>query len=384
MNILFVSSFPIEPIAGGVQRVTSILADEFQKLGFLVHCLVLKKAVEELEFTIKHHFLPENDLSTQLNKNFYSNLLNEYQFDVIINQAGVYKEVIDFVADREGNSSKLFTVHHNCIQCLRDNYKNILLGSSYGKLLKVFGNKIVWDILLFNNKWKYANNFRNAINKSDKLVVLAESYKDELKTYLNSWPNEKIESISNPLSFDIQHIDLSMKENRLVYVGRVEYAQKQVHLLIPIWKEISRQFPDWHLDVVGDGNYLEQIKKDSDEANLSNIHFYGHQDPKPFLRRSKIFLMTSSFEGFPMVIVEAQLFGVVPIAFNSFSCLEYIFDGNAGLIINPFDLNEYILTLSLLMQDDRKRELFVEKGYKAASRFMPSKIAQDWVELMQN
>lgn len=383
MNILFVSSFPIEPVTGGVQRVTSILAEEFQKFGFSVQCLVLQKAENEIDYSVKHYFLPENGLNSKGNKKFYWKLLRKLQIDVIINQAGIYKEVVDFVSDKENQATKLFTVHHNCIQCLRENYKNILLGGSYGKLLKTIDNRLVWGILLYYNKKKYAVNFNNAIKKSDKLVLLAQSYKDELKTYLAQWPAEKVVAISNPLSFDVQNLDLSYKENRLVFVGRLEYAQKQVHLLIPIWKEISEQFPDWHLDIVGNGTYLPQLKQEVQDNQLSNIHFHGYQDPKPFLKKAKIFLMISSFEGFPMVIIEAQAYGVVPIAFNSFSCLDYIIKESSGIGIKPFNINEYIQNLNFLMNDNKTIKDMMLKGYEAASRFKPSKITQDWMRLMK-
>ncbi len=383
MNILFVSSFPIEPITGGVQRVTSILADEFQRLGFSVHCLVLQKAEHEIDYSIKHHFLPENGLNSMINKKFYWNLLRQLRIDVIINQAGIYKEVVDFVSDKKSKTIKLITVHHNCIQCLRENLKNILLGGSYGKLLRVIGNKIVWSILLYNNKRKYAFNFKNAIDKSDKLVLLSENYKNELKTYLTHLPAEKVVAISNPLSFDVQNLDLSKKENRLVYVGRVEYSQKQAHLLIPIWKEISKKFPDWHVDIVGDGMYLPQLKQEAQDNQLSNINFHGYQDPKPFLEKAKIFLMTSSFEGYGMVLVEAQAYGVIPIAFNSFPILQtMLLNFEAGVGVTPFDVGDYVEKLYTLMKEDNIRETMVFKGYEAALRFIPTKIAKDWVDLM--
>ncbi len=384
MNILFVSSFPIEPVTGGVQRVTSILANEFDKLGFSVNCLVMNNTSSQFAFTINHYFLPERGLTNSANKNFYHQLLGELKIDVIINQAGVIKEIVDFVSEKSNYNCKLFTVHHNCIKCLRENFKNIILGSTYGKIIKIFDFNVVWDILLINNKIKYTKYFSTAINKSNKLVLLSEEYKSELNTYLKTWLEDKVVSISNPLPFSIQQVDLRKKENRLVYVGRVEYAQKQTHLLIPIWQQISKKFPDWHLDIVGDGTYLAELKNQSEKKNLINIHYHGYQDPQPFLEKAKIFLMTSSFEGYGMVLVEAQVFGVVPIAFNSFPILKnMLLNFSAGMGVRPFDIDDYVDKLSILICEEETRLLMIYNGYKAADRFIPSTIVQDWIKLFK-
>ncbi len=385
MIILFVSNFPIDPNRGGVQRMTSVLAEEFTKLGHNTFCLVLEKnnSITLTNGRLKHFFLPEQNLYNKKNTIFFVNLLNKLQVDIIINQTGVERKIVDFLNNgRKKYNFKLFTVHHNCIKCLVDNYWNIVSGSSYGKILKLIGSDILRSFLLFKIKHKQADYFNNAIEKSDKLVLLSEIYIHELKTYLNRWNNEKVVAIPCPIPFDIKQNDLNKKENRLIYVGRIEYAQKQAHLLIPIWKSISKRFPDWELDIIGDGSYLNQLKMESDKENLSRIHFHGYSDPRPFLEKAKILLMTSCFEGFSMVLIEAQAYGVVPIAFNSFPTLEFILmNFEAGIGVTPFSIDEYTEKLQDLILDNQKLELMASNGYLSAARFLPSKIVRYWLNL---
>lgn len=382
MNILFTFGSPLEPINGGVQRVTSILTKEFIKSGHQVSYLILSQKKSDFKYTIEHHFLPNSGLSDKNNISFYYKILEKLNIDIVINQSGIYKDMVDFVARAKEKNIKIFSVHHNCIACLRESYKNILLGSKYGILFKALDSKILWSLMLKRNKIKYAGYFKNCIEKSDKLILLSEKYIDELGVYITNWPSDKIVAINNPFPFEIQNIDLKRKENRLVYVGRIEYTQKQSHLLIPIWEKLGERYPDWHLDIIGDGSYLSQIKDEALNKKLRNIHFHGYADPRPFLEKAKIFLMTSSFEGYGMVIVEAQAYGVVPIAFNSFPILSYMFlDFKAGVGVEPFSIEDYTQKVIDLIENEQKINDFVKYGKVAVERFLPSKIAQDWENL---
>ena len=94
--------------------------------------------------------------------------------------------------------------------------------------------------------------------------------------------------------------------------------------------------------------------------------------------------MTSSFEGYGMVIVEAQAYGVVPVAFNSFPILSYMFmDFKAGVGVEPFSIEDYTQKVIDLIENEQKINDFVTFGKGAVERFLPSKIAQDWVSLFK-
>ena len=84
------------------------------------------------------------------------------------------------------------------------------------------------------------------------------------------------------------------------------------------------QFPDWKLNIIGNGPDLDYLKKRANKMNLERIFFVGHQDPEPYYKRAKIFCMTSSYEGVPLVISEAQNYNVFPILFNSFATILFL------------------------------------------------------------
>ena len=132
MNILFTSGFPIEPITGGVQRVTSVLTKEFIKNGHQVNYLILSNKKKDYDYDINHFFLPTSNLSKKENIAYFLELLEGLKVDVIINQTGVFKEKVDYVANAKKRNIKFLSVHHNCIACLIDNYKNIYNPKFYG------------------------------------------------------------------------------------------------------------------------------------------------------------------------------------------------------------------------------------------------------------
>lgn len=79
---------------------------------------------------------------------------------------------------------------------------------------------------------------------------------------------------------------------------------------------------------------------------LKRITFYGFQNPDEFYKKSLVSCMTSNFEGFGMVLVEAMQYGCVPFAFDTFTALhDIIDDGVNGFIIPPFDEDKYAETV---------------------------------------
>lgn len=385
MTILFVANSPIENNKGGVQRVTVTLAKALQSLNIKVFYLSLCDGEAKENNGVEQFYLPKGSkLKNKSNQVFFKTLLHEKKIDLIINQAGVYGHIISFLTKNLLSSVKLYTVHHNCISCLQENYKNIIKGGPFGKVAYLLDFPWFWKLLLLRNKWKYGKYFKDAIAKSNKLVLLSETYIPELKTYVSSWPPNKVTSIYNPVPFKVYPDALIGKENRLLYLGRIEYTQKQCDLLLPIWKAIHQKFPNWHFDIVGGGSKLKELIELSKTSELRNIYFHGFCDPKPFLEKAKVLVMTSTFEGFPMVLVEAQAYGVVPIAFKSFNSLASIIeDDKNGIAIQPFDLTEYIEKLSQLLQNETKRFQMAEYGQQTVEKFMPEIIVQEWLNMIK-
>ena len=139
------------------------------------------------------------------------------------------------------------------------------------------------------------------------------------------------------------------------------------------------------MTIVGDGPDKNYIKETSSKYGLHNVSFLGNQDPKIYYQRASIFMMTSSYEGWPMTLNEAKQNALVPLAFDSFKSLsEIIKDQENGFIIEPYDYNQYAKRLIKLMRDENYRERIAEKALIDSKRFALPIIMKKWVALFNS
>jgi len=385
-NILFTWDSPFAD-GGGVGRVTEVLAAEFLRKGWQVTYLALCGGRQTVNQGITQYFLPDEEkLGSAEHVRYVTQLLKDLQVGYIINQAGTKIEVLDFLQELHiKHKQPVLSVHHNCVACLRENYRHILTESFQTKpFFWLIDHAPGWLLLDRYHLVKQGRVFKKAIEVSDRLVLLSKVFVPEVQVYVSDYPEHKVVGIPNPASFPVVEGVEKKKENRLVYVGRINYQQKRVDLLLDLWSRIYRDFPGWHFDIVGDGPDLEDLKRKAEGQRLERIFFHGYQDPRPYLEKAKFFCMTSAFEGYPMVLVEAQAYGVVPFAFNSFSAIEDIIQpGQTGCILPKFDLAKYAEALQQLMRDEEQRIQMAQQGQASVGRYTPERIVDRWLALIE-
>ena len=148
------------------------------------------------------------------------------------------------------------------------------------------------------------------------------------------------------------------KQNIVLFVGRLTYADKRVDMLIDIWNLLKGKTNDWKLIIVGEGPEKENLEAQVKKLNLTNVEFAGFSNnPKEYYDKAAILCMTSVFEGWGLVLTEAQANGVVPMAFGCSEGVKYILSPHQinGLIIPPFDKEIYAQNLLSLMNNKEKR-----------------------------
>lgn len=216
-----------------------------------------------------------------------------------------------------------------------------------------------------------------------KFVLLSEKFFPTfplMKKFSN-----KVCAVPNPAPFPpIKNLDFSKKKRELLFVGRLEFGQKRPDLLLKIWARLESRFPDWSLRIVGDGPDAGKIRALAEALGLRRVCFDGFCDPKPKYHDAAIFCMTSEFEGFVMVLVEAAAFGCVPVAFNSFASVsDIIVHGENGVLVPAFDEVAYAEELARLMSDAALRERLALAAREHVSAFASDKIAARWESLFK-
>lgn len=385
MNILFVWKAPFKN-GGGVGRVTTILGPEFVKMGHTVAYLSLCTGEEYSESGIKQYFCPDaSSPVTEKNLERAAQLIGDLDIDYIINQSGIYLKILQGLNKIKPDGVKVLSVHHNCISCLLENHSTIIRENYKNHILfPLIDSKFTYYLLKKVNRFKYSYYFRYCLKNSDRLVLLSEKFIPELKTYLNSYSDNSVCAIPNPAPFSTVKLNDLSKKNHILYVGRLNFQQKRADRIIEIWKELHEKFSDWQFDIVGDGPVLNDLKRMAQKEELERIYFHGYCDPRPYLKKAKIFVLTSDFEGFGMVLVEALAFGVVPIAFKCFSAIDdIIYHGENGIIIKNFNISDYLNSLEELMTNENERIRMATNGYEIVEKFAPAKIAKKWMTLFK-
>jgi glycosyltransferase involved in cell wall biosynthesis len=386
MNILFLYRNTIDPILGGVERVTHILASWFATKEYTTYFLGLEKNSSIID--TRQYYLPSSK-SFCVAENIQSFLffLKEHTIDIVINQGGIGPQTSELAYYAHELDVKLISVIHNSLLASIKNFSFAYadrfhrLGINF--LLPITDYSLIKNILMTLYKWKYKDHYRALCKNSDLVILLSEKYKEELGFFTKNVISSNIIGLSNPVSFDTYNGEKYLnKKKELLYVGRIDFSQKRVDLLLRIWSKLYQEFPDWSLNIVGGGIQLPEAIQLSSDLKLKNISFKGFQDPRVYFENSSLFCMVSSFEGFPMVLVEAMQYGVIPFTFNSFLSITDIIDDQVnGVLISPFDTDEYISELKRFMRDDDLRSSFSKRSIIKSKDFSIDKIGNKWISL---
>lgn len=385
MNILFTSSTPFHPLRGGVGRVTDTLCKELQKRGYQVFYLNADWVAEErkkYKYPAPVTILPIKNIDDAQCVISYRKYLTENKIDVVINQDALYVDFYNNVGDLP---IKVISVIHNNPLMNYNHLLNDLLTLRNNSLLERM-KRIVRCLLYLRVKKQLKEyidkRFGNIILSSDKILMLSPYYVQSLKNFGISVEN-KFDYVYNPNSFPLQ-TSLFKKKKEIIYVGRLDNRSKKVGRLIKVWSKVGKKYPDWNLTIVGDGpdrNQLEVLKK---KYQVGNLTFEGFQSPIEYYKRASIICMTSSFEGFHMVLVEAMQFGCVPIAFDSFEAIhDVIIPEKTGELVKPFKIKDYINKLSNLIDDDTKRTTMSDAASMYVARFDVKTIADRWEYILE-
>lgn len=138
----------------------------------------------------------------------------------------------------------------------------------------------------------------------------------------------------------------------VVFIGRLE-VQKNPLRFLSIIKKLVEIKDDLKVAIVGNGSLMKCVKKTSIELNIDkNIDFWGSvQNPYPILSASKLLLMTSRWEGTPMVALEAMALGVPIISTPTDGMCELVKDGVNGYLTD--DDNEFVSRVKEIIKNDR-------------------------------
>lgn len=181
-----------------------------------------------------------------------------------------------------------------------------------------------------------------------------------------------------PNIINISNEKSSSSNQKVVYAGRFT-PEKQVDHIIEAFKQINDR--EWTLEIYGSGpeeSKLRALAKTHDRIKINQ----PVEDIKEIFQDASINMLTSTIEGFGMVIVEAGQYGVPTIAYDVAAGVRNAI-GGGGVLVPAQDKECLKSSLELLMSDENRRKDLAEKALHHSQEFKPHKIVRRWEETFQ-
>lgn len=198
---------------------------------------------------------------------------------------------------------------------------------------------------------------------AERIFVLSPKHQHNLVKGFRV-PPRKIKVVDNWISprTAIDQVNKARRKIDILFVGRLE-AQKNLDKWLQVVSSVKKAgWPDIRAVLVGEGKQEANLKRKIGDLKLSkNVDLVGyHDNPVPFYRQAKIFLLTSRYEGQPLVLIEAMNYGVVPVITYYTGAETLIDDGITGYVVStPAQAAKKI---SLLLGDQPLRNKFADKA----------------------
>ncbi|WP_347019144.1 glycosyltransferase family 4 protein [Acinetobacter calcoaceticus] len=169
------------------------------------------------------------------------------------------------------------------------------------------------------------------------------------------------------------------KKNIAISVGRLDENKNNIHILKAWHKQID-SLQDWELHIYGDGDQKESLVNFVKDNNLKNVFFKGvTQQPNRVYEEASFFIMSSKFEGLPMVLVEAQCFGLPIISYDCpYGPSDVIQDQINGFLVENQNIDALGEAILQLTSSENLLRVFSEKALVSAKKYQPEKIIEIW------
>lgn len=372
---------------GGIERVTSVKANWLAEHGYEVYLVTtghagrssyypLHPSIKHIDLGLCYDEAGELSRFTVYRRNYPKYRRHREELEKLF--ADIRPDIAVAAGWHEGSflfqlkdGSKKIIEHHGWRHANVALYPVYLRELGYVTAMTRFKYwlRTLWGNLMTYKQGRYDRQF-------DRLVVLTE----EDKTYCSHCPTTSV--IPNPITTPSLEVS-PLSDKVILAVGRLD-NQKNFPELIDIWALIAKDYPDWKLRIVGEGytdvRILKKVKEHGLEEQFELCPF-TKEIQKHYLSAS-IYVMTSAFEGLPLVLVEAESMGL-PLVSYACPCgpRDIIRDGQDGFLVEPGDKETFAARLRQLIEDEELRRRMGQAAKINSQRFSLENVMKQWVDL---
>jgi glycosyltransferase involved in cell wall biosynthesis len=367
---------------GGLETATLFLINYFRKQKINVYLIVWKKKYKD-NITWQLYLPNQKRCHAGDNILFFSEFVNSNHIDLIINVSGTsYRKSLLCLSVSLKTNVKLINVYHNNIFSIISSNKILgILYNSSGILKKVvlICYRLI-QLIPFYKGQRYLYEHSNAS------IFLSKSYIDEFN-YLHATKGNKSYVIEN-MFFLVDNIPakiLAEKEKIILFVGRLTKIKNVIELIKIFGLLIKRKIiKNYKLIIIGDGEEKQNLMKYTKEQSLiDDIIFLGNIDPSQYYQKAELLCLTSLFEGLPMVLLECQSWGVIPIVYNSFAAArDIIEDGQNGCLVPNMKREIFVSRMSYILNNDKIKKSMAYNAMQFVRKYYSHKTLYDkWLFL---
>lgn len=344
--------------SGGTERVTSLIANSLVEQGYGVSILSLVEGGSPFFEIRKEIYISSiHSRKVSMKKHYIDTILKIRMF--VKTQKVDTLIVVDSI-------SCIFTIP-------------ALLGLNL--------NHICWEHFNFlnNNNRKLRDIGRKlAVLFCSKVVTLTQKDMMLWKTHLKKIKAEII-AIPNPTPYEnVKHCPTKMSK-KILTVGRLTHL-KGYDLLLNAWENVCKIDKEWSLMILGGGEEERKLKLQAQQLDISQrvIFIPETKNVEDFYKTSSFYCLSSRYEGLPMVLLEAQSFGLPVIAFNcNTGPSDIINHGENGFLVQDQDvkdLEKYLLEAINL--DHETYNQFCENSQRRIRDFSIDRIINQWKKII--
>lgn len=225
---------------------------------------------------------------------------------------------------------------------------------------------------------RYLNRrFVNKLKRFNKIILLTNEEQ-------RMWPELNNTVVIHNYQEIISEIGAELYNKKVIAVGRYSY-QKGFDLLAEAWSLVANRHPDWTLYIYGEGDRTT-LQRRIDELNLTKS-FITNGKTSTIIEKyleSAIFVLSSRYEGFGMVLTEAMNCGIPPV---SFACpsgpSDIISHGVDGLLVENGNTEQLAEMICYLIENDEVRKEMGKNARENVKRFGKELIMSQWKELFE-
>ena len=335
--------------------VTDNKREPIENIEKNVHLIDLDINYYEDDYKSKWHILKGIFIKRKQHKNKLRNILNDIGPDIIVSTGTSEKF---FLPNIKINSNPLFIREIHFTR----NYRSLHARNLFEKISAKIGDFI---------------DYKLSINRYNSIVVLTEEDKNE------NWENnKKIIAIPNPIK-SLPYKTSTIENKKVIAAGRLTH-QKNFASLIRSWNSVVNNHPDWSLEIYGNGaEYNNLLTLISNLKLEKHVFLKGHSyNILEEMANASIFTLTSAFEGFGLVIVEAMSCGLPVISYNC-PCgpKDIISDGTDGFLVPLNDEQCLAEKINLLIENEALRKQMSEAALIKSQKFTAKEVISIWMNL---